>query len=85
MFVIFGNGHKEYTEAKGKFYCPSCKLMNIYLVKKKRDFFRIFFIPILPIGEKSQPYVECQKCKTNWDISVLDDNNYYLDGSSVIN
>ena len=83
MIIIFGNGPKYFTEAEGKFICPNCNFIKKYLVKTSKDYFRLFFIPIIPAGEKSQPFVECQHCKSNWHTSVLDQNNYYLDGTPV--
>ena len=83
MFIVFGNGAKKFVEAEGKFICPKCNFIKRYLVKTSKDYFRLFFIPLIPIGEKSQPFVECQHCKTIWDISVLNDNNYYLDDTPV--
>ena len=83
MIIIFGNGPKYFIEAEGKFICPNCNFIKRYLVKTSRDYFRLFFIPIIPVGEKSQPYVECQHCKNNWHTNVLDQNNYYLDGKPV--
>ena len=43
----------------------------------------LFFIPLISIGEKSEPFVECQHCKTKCNISVLNNNNYYLDVAPV--
>ena len=65
MIIIFGNGAKYFTEAEGKFICPNCNFIKKYLVKTSKDYFRLFFIPLIPLGEKSQPYVECQHCKNN--------------------
>ena len=84
MIVIFGNNKKEFKEAEGKFFCPKCKFMKIYNVKTNKDYFQLFFLPIFPISEKSDPYVECQNCKNCWEIKVLEDNNYYLDETPVI-
>ena len=83
MIIIFGNGPKYFIEAEGKFICPNCNFIKRYLVKTSKDYFRLFFIPLIPAGEKSQPFVECQHCKSNWHTSVLDQNNYYLDGTPV--
>ena len=83
MLVIFGNNVKEFIEADGKFYCPKCKFMQVYNVKTTKNYFQLFFISLIPIGDKSQPFVECQKCKNHWDISVLEDNNFYLDETPV--
>ena len=83
MIIIFGNGRKEYIEAKGKFKCPNCNFFCIYIVKKTREYFTLFFVSIWPINEKSQPYVECQSCKKKFETSILDQNNYYLDDKPV--
>ena len=83
MIIIFGNGPKYFVEAEGKFICPNCNFIKKYLVKTSNDYFRLFFIPLIPVGEKSHPFVECQHCKSNWHTSVLDQNNYYLDGTPV--
>ena len=63
MFVIFGTGPKEKIEAEGKFVCPNCNVLKNYLVKSSRQFFRLFFIPLIPMGDKTDPGVECQTCK----------------------
>jgi len=84
MFVIFGTGPKEKIEAKGKFVCPNCNVLKNYLVKSSRQFFRLFFIPIIPTGDKTDPGVECQTCNKFYDTNVLEDNNYYLDGTPFI-
>ena len=84
MIFIFGNGPKYFIEAEGKFICPNCNFIKRYLVKTSTDYFRLFFVPIFPVSKKSKPYVECQHCKNKWYTNVLDQNNYYLDGSPVI-
>ena len=60
------------------------EISNVESNYEDPDYFRLFFIPIIPVGKKSQPFVECQHCKNNWHTSVLDQNNYYLDGTPVI-
>ena len=83
MIVIFGIGPKEKVEAEGKFICPKCNIINRYLVKTSRMYFRLFFIPIIPTEERTEPGVECQNCQRFYDIEVLENNNYYLDGTPV--
>ena len=84
MFIIFGNGFKTYVEAKGKFNCPNCKRKEIYEVKTQQEYFKLFFISIWPIEKKTQPIVECICCKENFNTDILNNNNFYLDGSSVL-
>ena len=81
MFIIFGTGSKDKVETRGKFVCPKCSVKTEYTAKSSSQYFTLFFIPIFPIGEKKEPYVECQTCKRTYYTDVLESNNYYLDGS----
>ena len=81
MFVIFGVGPKEKIEATGMFVCPRCKVKKEYRVKSSVEYFRLFFIPIFPTGEKKEPYVECQSCQRTYYTDTLENNNYNLDGT----
>ena len=80
MIVIFGLGPKHKVEARGQFVCPKCSIKTEYNVKSSRQYFRLFFIPIFPTGKKNE-IVECQTCKSTCNTDVLENNNYYLDGS----
>ena len=84
MFIIFGNGFKTYIEAKGKFNCPNCNKKEIYEVKTQQEYFKLFFISIWPIDKKTPPVVECLFCKDTFNTDILNNNNFYLDGSSVL-
>ncbi|MBC8307495.1 MAG: zinc-ribbon domain-containing protein [Pelagibacterales bacterium] len=66
MIIIFGNAPKYFVEAEGKFICPNCNFIKRYLVKTSKDYFRLFFTPLVPLSKKSQPFVECQHCKNTW-------------------
>ena len=81
MFVIFGLGPKHKVEAMGQFDCPKCSIKTEYNVKSSRQYFRLFFIPIFPIGNKNEPSVECQTCNRTYYTEVLENNNYNVDGS----
>lgn len=80
MFILFGTAPKTKIEANGKFNCPKCIAKTNYLVKSNRSYFTLFFIPIFPIGEKNEPYVECQLCQRTYYTDVLENNNFYEDG-----
>ena len=81
MFVIFGLGPKVKIEATGIFVCPRCKIKKEYRVKSSVEYFRLFFIPVFPTGEKKEPYVECQSCQRTYYTDTLENNNYNLDGT----
>ena len=80
MIIIFGNGPKYFVEAEGKFVCPECKFIKKYLVKTSKVYFRLFFIPLIPTGEKSQPFVECQHSKNIWNASfkLIINKNFFI-------
>ena len=81
MFWIFGLGPKHKVEAQGQFLCPKCSIKTEYKVRSSRQYFRLFFIPILPVGETIKPFVECQRCNSTYHSEVLENNNYYSDGT----
>ena len=81
MFWIFGLGPKQKVEAQGQFLCPNCSIKTEYKVRSSRQYFRLFFIPIWPVGETIKPFVECQRCNSTYNTEVLENNNYYLDGT----
>ena len=63
MFVIFGVGPKEKIEATGMFVCPRCRIKREYKVKSSVEYFRLFFIPILPTGEKKNPMLSVKAAR----------------------
>ena len=80
MIVIFGLAPRHRVEARGQFVCPKCSIKTEYNVQSSRQYFRLFFIPIFPMG-KNESIVECQTCKSIYQTDVLENNNYYLDGT----
>ena len=81
MFILFGTGNKHKVETRGQFVCPKCSIKTEYTAKSSSQYFTLFFIPIFPIGKKSEQLVECQTCKSTYDTDVLKNNDYNLDGS----
>ena len=70
MFIIFGNGFKNYVEAKGRVNCPNCNKKEIYKVKTQQEYFKLFFISIWTIDKKTQPIIECLFCKQTFNTEV---------------
>ena len=81
MFVLFGNRTRKQVEADGKFVCPNCKIKRIYEVINSRLWFTLFLIPIFPLEKRNDFSVRCKSCDRTYYTDVLDNNNYYLDGS----
>jgi tellurite resistance protein len=71
LFIIFGTRGLTSTAKRGQFYCPGCSDSCEYAHKKVRRFFTLYFIPLIPLDSIGE-YVECGRCKSTWELSVLD-------------
>lgn len=60
--IIFGTRGVRTTKAKGQFNCPQCEQKRDYRHRKVTQFFTLYFIPLIPLGNKGE-YVECGHCK----------------------
>lgn len=71
MFFIFGIEPKTIKTNKGQFLCPVCKSDSAYEVKQQRNYFSLFFIPLIPLSKAKQGQVVCLNCGTHMPTSVL--------------
>lgn len=69
-FIIFGTRGVRSTIKEGQFYCPQCDGQTRYKHKKVTQFFTLYFIPLIPLGNKGQ-YVECQSCRNTYIERIL--------------
>ena len=76
--IIFGTRGVNSTLEQGDFNCPQCEAIRPYKHKKVTQFFTLYFIPLIPLGNKGE-FVECQSCKGTFITRVLD---YQKDSSS---
>ena len=70
MIIIFGTKVRYKTIATGQFYCPQCKTKRDYERRKARNYFALYFIPIIPLGDAGE-FVTCLTCGTNFQPDVL--------------
>ena len=70
MIIIFGTKVRYKTIATGQFYCPQCKAKRDYEQRKARNYFALYFIPLIPLGDASE-FVTCLTCGTNFQQDVL--------------
>lgn len=70
-FIIFGTRGVRSTIKEGQFFCPQCLTDKNYKHKKVTQFFTLYFIPLIPLGNKGQ-YVECQTCRNTYLDRVLE-------------
>ncbi|NWG17364.1 MAG: zinc-ribbon domain-containing protein [Chloroflexi bacterium] len=68
--IIFGTSARTKTIGEGLFYCPNCQETRRYELKQARQFFSLYFIPLIPLGEAGR-FVLCQTCGMAFQPDVL--------------
>ena len=71
MFFIFGVGPKTKVIEKSQFSCPVCRSRTQYELKQQRNYFSLFFIPLIPLSKAKASLVKCLHCGTEMPASVL--------------
>jgi hypothetical protein len=70
MIIIFGNKVRYKTISTGQFYCPQCKTRRDYELREARNWFAMYFIPVVPLNRLGQ-VVTCLTCGMNFAQDVL--------------
>ncbi len=68
--IIFGTRAKYKTLKTGDFNCPQCRKPRKFEHKQAKNYFALYFIPILPIGDEKE-FIECQTCGRTYSLDVL--------------
>ena len=73
LLILFGTQDRRKVVADGQFICPKCGVERDYEVISIKEWFTLFFIPILPTAnnEGREEFVECKTCKKAYDTDVL--------------
>ena len=73
LLILFGTQYRRKVVGDGQFICPKCGVKREYEVISIKEWFTLFFIPILPTAnnEGREDFVECGTCKTTFDTDVL--------------
>lgn len=69
--IIFGTRGVRSTVQQGTFICPQCQDQQNYKHKKVTQFFTLYFVPLIPLGNKGE-YVECMGCRNTYITRILD-------------
>ncbi|MFW1753988.1 zinc-ribbon domain-containing protein [Acinetobacter wanghuae] len=72
MFFIFGLGPKTKVIETNQFVCPVCRTRSSYELKQQRNYFSLFFIPLIPLSKPKNSFVQCLNCRTQMPSTVLD-------------
>lgn len=68
--IIFGTRTRFKTVGDGQFFCPHCQTTRQYERKQGKNYFALYFIPLIPIGEAGE-FIECQTCHRTYAPDVL--------------
>ena len=73
LLILFGTKDRRKIKQSGQFICPMCRVKRDFEVISLREWFTLFFIPILPTAnnEEREDFVECRNCKKAYDTDVL--------------
>ena len=71
MFFIFGLGPKTKVIETNQFVCPVCRTRSSYELKQQRNYFSLFFIPLIPLSKMKTAFVQCLNCGTTMPSTVL--------------
>ncbi|MFL2571750.1 MAG: TerB family tellurite resistance protein [Parvicellaceae bacterium] len=69
--IIFGTRGVPSTVKEGSFHCPQCNNDQNFRHRKVRNFFTLYFIPLIPLGSAGE-YVECRNCKGTFIPRILE-------------
>jgi len=67
---FFGTRGVSSKVGQGRFTCPRCGPDAPYELRRVRRFFHLYFIPLVPLGERVEQ-VECKTCRATFDPLVL--------------
>ena len=70
--IIFGTKTTRKLLDSGNFNCPQCQQTTNFGKRRAKNWFHLYFIPLIPLKEYP-PYVECRQCKNTYIDRVLDD------------
>src|SRR6476660_3063602 len=71
-FIIFVGWRKitsQRPEEPVNTVCPSCRQQSNIVPMQGRDWFTLFFIPVLPLSS-AKPFVKCTTCQTCFDVDI---------------
>lgn len=71
MLFIFGVAPKTKVIKKDQFVCPVCRIRCQYELSQQRNYFSLFFIPLIPLSKVQAAFVNCLNCGTKMPSHVL--------------
>ena len=69
--ILIGTRDLTRTVRRGQFHCPGCESQQDYVLRSRRPFLTLYFIPTVPIAD-AESIVRCAACNQNWDPLALE-------------
>ena len=69
MFIHIGTIDIPLTKSRGEFFCPNCQRDTEYLLKKRKRFLAVYFIPLIPLSDVDE-YVKCATCRQKFGVEI---------------
>jgi len=70
MIIIFGVKPRYTTISTGQFVCPHCRVSRPYERRRGRNWFTLYFIPLIPLNSLGEAVV-CTACGLQFSPDVL--------------
>ena len=71
FFIIWGFKIRYKLLDKGVFFCPNCGGDRPYEHRQGRKWFRLYYIPLFPVGGAVNEHVQCDVCKGKFAMRAL--------------
>lgn len=68
--IIYGSRGKNVQVGSGSFFCPRCSSDQHYKQYDVKNYFTLYFIPLIPMG-KAGEFVECTACGGTYALDIL--------------
>lgn len=68
--IIYGTRGKNLEVDSGDFTCPRCATEQAYKHIEVKNYFTLYFIPLIPMG-KAGEYIECEGCGGTYAPEIL--------------
>ena len=68
--IIFGARPVGRQVATGRFHCPACQTDASYSQHEVRQYFTLFFIPLISYGSVRE-FTRCEQCGSEYPAGVL--------------
>ena len=68
--IILGTTVLNFKKDEGEFFCPVCHEQREYKQKIARQFFTVYFIPLIPLNVVGE-FVQCTQCRQKYDNQIL--------------